>query len=67
VAKLEALMRQWREMFRANVGIARRILRELLAGERVVFTPGGLRVFWREQVERLKRKLERERRTGAAS
>jgi site-specific DNA recombinase len=39
VAKLEALMRQWREMFRSNVAMARQILRELLAGERVVFTP----------------------------
>ena len=39
VAKLEALMRQWREMFRSNVGLTRQILRELLAGERVIFTP----------------------------
>jgi len=38
-AKLEALIRQWREMSRSNVGLARQILRELLAGERVVLTP----------------------------
>jgi Recombinase zinc beta ribbon domain len=39
VATLETLMGQWRAMFRANVPIARQILRELLAGERIVLTP----------------------------
>jgi len=38
-ARLQALLGEWRDMFRANVGIARQILAQLLDGERVVFTP----------------------------
>jgi hypothetical protein len=39
LAALEQLLDEWRAMFRSNVPIGRQILRELLAGERVVFTP----------------------------
>ena len=38
-AKLQALIADWRDLFRSHVGIARQILAQLLDGERIVFTP----------------------------